>query len=188
MKSLTDKIWYTYKARIRASERLQSNDTHSQYLLVWYALITTALSIINIRYPEILGSNTDISSAVMSVALLVVSLLVTNTDYRGRAIQMRKNYLDLQHLYNSLLSQMSLLAPTQEMANQYATLLSDSENHLSIDDKYWRVMITKAANLSRPAAKQEYCIVYTYILIRISYLLVLYLLPLLAGLSLLHNK
>lgn len=169
MQLLTDKIWNTYKARIRASERLQSNDAHSQYLLVWYALITTALSIINIRYPEILGPNTDISSAVMSVALLVVSLLVTNTDYRGRAIQMRKNYLDLQHLYNSLLSQMSLPAPTEEMANKYATLLSDSENHLSIDDKYWRAMTTKAANLSRPASKQEFLNVYIYIFIRFSY-------------------
>lgn len=188
MKTLTDRVWYTYKARIRASERLQSNDTNSQYLLVWYALITTALSIVSIRYPEVLGPNTDISSAVMSVALLVISLLVTNTDYRGRALQMRKNYLDLQHFYNSLLLQMSLPVPTKEMTDQYADLLNDIENHLSVDDKYWRVMTPKTANLSRPASKREACVVYAYIFIRTFYLLILYILPLMIAFFLFQYK
>lgn len=175
MKLLIDKVWYTYKARIRATERLQSNNSHSQFLLVWYALISTILSIVSIRYPQLLGNNTDIFSVVMSVALLVVSLMVSNADYRGRSINMRKNYLDMQHFYNSLLSK-SLISPTQEMINKYTVLLNDCENHLSLDDKYSRVLSGDKA-LTRKPTRKEIFEVYLYIIIRIFYLFLLYILP-----------
>lgn len=188
MKDFTDKIWYTYKARIRTSERLDYNNAHSQYLLVWYALVTAALSIITIRFPETLGPNTDISSAIMSVALLVISLLVANVDYRGRAIEMRKNYLELQHLYNTILSHASLQSPTAEMLKEYNDLLSDCENHLSLDDKYWRVMVPKHTALTRPASILDIIDTYIYIVIRITLLFLLFALPLLGAFILVLNK
>ncbi len=190
MKDFTDKIWYTYKARIRSSERLNFNNAHSQYLLVWYALVTAALSIITIRYPETLGPNTDISSAIMSVALLVISLLVANVDYRGRAIGMRKNYLELQYLYDTILSHTSLESPTAEMLKKYNDLLSDCENHLSVDDKYWRVMLPKhaALKLTRPPSTREIFDTYTYIVIRVTLLFLLYALPILSAFLLVTYK
>lgn len=190
MKDFTDKIWYTYKARIRTSERLDYNNAHSQYLLVWYALVTTALSIITIRFPQTLGPNTDISSAIMSVALLVISLLVANLDYRGRAIEMRKNYLELQNLYNTILSQSSLQSPTAEMLKEYNHLLSDCENHLSLDDKYWRVMVPRhtALKLTRPPSTREIIDICIYMVIRVALLFLLYALPLLGALILVLNK
>ncbi len=190
MDKLADKIWYTYKARIRASERLGCNNTHSQYLLVWYALIATALSIITIRFPQILGTNTDVSSAIMSVALLVISLLVANVDYRGRAIEMRKNYLELQHLYNSIQAQQTLQTPTTEMLKQYDDLLSDCENHLASDDKYWRSIVPRsvASSLTRPASRSEIVDTYVYILVRLVLLVALYALPLAGALVLFLNK
>ncbi|MDD2934783.1 MAG: SLATT domain-containing protein [Methylotenera sp.] len=190
MQDFTDRIWYTYKARIRASERLEANNTHSQYLLVWYALITTALSIITIRFPEILGCNTDISAAIMSVALLVVSLLVTNVDFRGRAIEMRRNYLALQHLYNTVTAQKSLQAPSDGMLKEYNVLLNDCENHLSLDDKYWRVIAPKqtSSNLTRTPSLKESVDIYAYLTSRVAFLFILYTLPLAVAFMLFINK
>lgn len=124
----------------------------------------------------------------MSVALLVISLLITNTDYRGRALQMRKNYLDLQHFYNSLLLQNTLSDPTKEMIDQYAEFLYDIENHLSVDDKYWRAMAPQTAKLSRPASEKEICDVKSYIFIRNFYFFTLYTLPLIIGFCLFYSK
>jgi SMODS and SLOG-associating 2TM effector domain family 5 len=190
MNDFADKIWYTYKARIHASERLGYNNAHSQHLLVWYALAATALSIITIRFPEILGPNTDVSSAILSVALLVISLLAANVDFRGRAIEMRKNYLALQKLHTTILTQTSLQPPTAELVKEYYDLLNDCENHLPLDDKYWRVMLPKhvALTLTRPASVRETIEIYTYIVIRVVLLTFLYALPLLAAFILAISK
>ena len=183
MDELINKVWFTYKARIRASERLQGNNTHSQFLLVWYALISASLTIATIKYPKLLGDNTDITSAILSVALLVISLLVTNVDYRGRAIEMRRNYLSLQRLYNSLLTQKNLSVPTQSILDEYTNLLEVIENHSSIDDKYWRVIFSP--NTSRPVTCTEKLDVYLYLALRYSILVIGYLLPVLVGVTLL---
>lgn len=190
MENFLDKIWYTYKARIRTSERLDLNNTHSQVLLVWYVLISTALSIVTIRFPQILGPNTDMSSAIMSVALLIVSLLVANADFRGRSIELRNNYLELQHLYNSLKAQVSLIVPTDEILKQYSHLLNDCENHTELDDKYWRVMLpsTESSKITRKPSCGEVATVYAYIVSKTLLLTTLYLLPLIIGLALFFNK
>ncbi|NNC09875.1 SLATT domain-containing protein, partial [Corallococcus exiguus] len=86
---MRDKIWFTYKARIKAHERLERMDFHSQLLLVWYAILSSILAILSIRYPTILGDNTDILGAILSIGLLAISLSVTNRDFRGRAMLMR---------------------------------------------------------------------------------------------------
>ena len=82
-----DDVWFTYKARIAAELRLKNNDIQSQILLVWYALVSSAASIVAVRYEKFAGPDTDIYTAILSVALLVISMLVANRDYRGRALQ-----------------------------------------------------------------------------------------------------
>lgn len=57
---MLNKVWFTYKARIQAHHRLEWMDTHSQFLLVWYAILGAALAVVAIRYPTLLGKNTDI--------------------------------------------------------------------------------------------------------------------------------
>lgn len=101
---VNDKVWFTYKARIQAHQRLSKNDFHSQVILVWYALISALLAIVAIRYPHFLGSDTDIAAAALSVLLLAVLMLVANRDFRGRAISMRSNYLALQGLHSKMSS------------------------------------------------------------------------------------
>lgn len=145
--ALTDKIWFTYKSRIAAENRLKSNDFHSQSLLVWYALISAVGSIASIQDSNYLGPSTSFLSSIMAVALLVLSLWVTNQDWRGRAIKMRENHLDLLYLYNLLKDNRVEYA---EAAAQYHKLLSQCENHKTYDLNYFKVFDSDAG-LSTPA-------------------------------------
>lgn len=133
---MRDNIWFTYKARINAHHRLEWLEKHSQFILVWYAILSAVLSIISIRFPKVLGGNTDIIASILSVALLGISLVVSNLDFRGRAISMRRNYLALQRLYANTSDSVPL---TPAQLDKYHELLDEVENHLDIDDKAARV-------------------------------------------------
>lgn len=173
-KALADKLWFTFKARIRAFERLNSNNFHSQLMLVWYALVSAVLSVIVIRHQTYLGSDTDIISAALSIALLVLSLLVTNLDFKGRALAFRQSYLDIQGLYHDLtFNDAPAKAPT-DIIKRYQEILNESENHLEIDDKYFRVF-TKGT--TRPASNREVFEVYMYLAVRFMVFLILYIAP-----------
>jgi hypothetical protein len=175
---MNDKIWFTYKARIRTHERLVNNDLHSQALLVWYAVAGVCLSIITTRFPTLLGKNTDIISAMFSVAVLAVSMFVTNRDYRGRAIEIRKNYLELQALYGRATAKPPSVSQ-QDLLSAYQNLISSAENHSETDDKYFRVFHHGGLN-SRQPTRQEKIEIYLYLAIRTTVLCLLYVLPLLA--------
>jgi hypothetical protein len=115
-----DDIWFTYKARIAAEVRLRNNDLHSQVLLIWYAVLSTAGSIVAIRHEKFLGPDTDISMAVLSVGLLAISMLVASRDFKGRALMMRANHLALKTLFDELKAG---TVPATEKPPRYAKLL-----------------------------------------------------------------
>lgn len=171
---MKDKVWFTYKARIQAQLRLSWLDFHSQLLLVWYAILGASLAIVTIRYPRALGADTDILSAVLSIALLGISMAVANRGFRGRSIAMRQNYLDLQRLYEHL-NQSG--APSQADLDRYHDLLSSAENHKEIDDKLFRVRQAKTLSTRKPT-HIEAIEVYAYLAVRLGISLALYLAPL----------
>jgi hypothetical protein len=173
MQALNDRIWFTYKARIKATERLSNNDSHSQAILVWYALISSALSVIVIRYPKLLGEDTDLVSAILGVALVVISLFVTGRDFRGRAMKMRSNYIALQDLYLKASQSSSV---SQADIDRYTELLEGAENHLEIDDKMFRVF--EAGKLTRPVTFRETVQVYVSMASRNLMIIILYFSPL----------
>lgn len=171
---MKDSVWFTYKARIQAANRLTRRDFHSQTLLVWYALASAALAIITLRYPHLLGSDTDLVSAVVGVALLVVSTFVTSQDFRGRAIAMRSNYIALQALHDTL--EHAVTPPTAIEIAKYGELLASVENHIEMDDKRFRVFYTQKT--SRPPSTREKVEVYLYLSIQAAILTLLYAAPL----------
>lgn len=173
-KKLADKLWFTFKARIRAQERLSRNDLHSQLLLVWYALLSAVLSIVAIRYPKVLGENTDIAAAILAIALLIISLLVTNRDFKGRSIAMRQNYLDIQGLHNELTIYDESKKSLEDISERYKKILRETENHSGIDDKYFR---TFHKNSTRPVSCSEMAQVWIYLCVRGLVLTALYLGP-----------
>ncbi len=138
--ALKNKVWFTYKARIMAHERLMRLNKGTQLLLVWYSLITVISSIAMIRFPQIFGRNGDILITCISLIVLVLSLVVSNRDYRGREIEMRKNYLDLQKLYRELENTNELCAENiAEADDTYQLIISKGENHTEFDDLTFRV-------------------------------------------------
>lgn len=171
---MEDKVWFTYKARIQAQLRLSWLDFHSQLLLVWYAILSASLAIVTIRHPHALGEDTDILSAVLSIALLGISMAVANRDFRGRSITMRQNYLELQHLYDRI--KQSGISSASDL-DRYHELLASAENHKEIDDKLFRVL--HAATLStRKPTTVEVAEVYVYLVMRTTLTLTLYSAPL----------
>ncbi len=177
---MMDKIWFTYKSRIRTQQRLQSNDFHSQLLMVWYALLSTFVAVLALKNQKILGEDTDMVSALFSIGLLAISMIVANRDFRGRSIEMRRNYLDLQHLHRQGTAVPPLLTQ-QEIIDQYQKLLDAVENHGEIDDKYFRVF--QHGLTSRHPTRVQIVEVYAYIVVRTSVLCLLYIAPLLVFLK-----
>ncbi|EBY6526823.1 SLATT domain-containing protein [Salmonella enterica subsp. enterica serovar Livingstone] len=172
-----DNVWFTYKARIHAYHRLEQMDIHSQLLLVWYAIIGAILAVVAVRHPDVLGDDTDVFGAVLSITLLGVSLSIANRDFRGRAINMRKNYLALQCLYNELKNKTEI---TQNDTLKYDELLNEVENHNEMDDKIFRVK-NYIRLTSRKPEWTEHIQVYIHVIIKYIVLILLYLAPLIVA-------
>lgn len=174
---MKDNVWFTYKARIQAHKRLEWLDFHSQLLLVWYAILSAILGVVTIRYSHVLGPDTDVLATVLSVALLGVSLAVTNRDFRARALAMRRNYLELQRLYIEISSAGHSSA---HQIHRYNTLLNDCENHRDVDDRIARVFATGLT--SRTPSTFEHFSATGWLILRFAITVVLYALPLFFGL------
>jgi hypothetical protein len=189
MRVKKDNVWFTYKARIQAHKRLEWLDFHSQLLLVWYAILSTALGVLTIRHSTILGPDTDVMATILSVALLGISLAVANRDFRGRAMLMRTNYLALQKLHRGLPEGSPTSPPPPPMPEQiirYDELLAESENHREIDDRVARVFATGAT--TRPLTGFEYFSAALWLTMRFLITTLLYALPVLAGLYAYWNR
>lgn len=170
---MRDKVWFTYKARIQAHIRLSWLEFHSQLLLVWFAILSAGLAVVTVRYPQALGQDTDVLGAVLSIALLGISLAVANRDFRGRSIAMRQNYLELQRLYDRTAPPATF---HDEALQQYHDLLAAVENHSEIDDKLFRTM--QAASLSsRLPSWRERVEAYGYLALRLAATILLYMAP-----------
>lgn len=169
-----DDIWFTYKARIAAEVRLRNNDLHSQVLLIWYAVLSTAGSIVAIRYGKFLGPDTDILMSVLSVGLLAISMIVASRDFKGRALVMRANHLALKTLYEELKAG---TVPATEKPQRYAKLLQECENHSPYDDRHFRVLNSTGLTSRKPSIA-DYLLFGLHFLLRVLSIGVVYLLPL----------
>ena len=169
-----DDVWFTYKARIAAELRLRNNDLHSQVLLVWYAIVSSAAGIVTLRYEKFAGPDTDIYTAVLSVALLAISMLVAGRDYRGRALQMRANHIALKRFYDELMANTISVDKKPEL---YAKLLLECENHSTYDDRYFRIF-NRSGLTSRSPTILDWVFMLTMCSCRVGGFVALYLLPL----------
>jgi len=173
---MNDDIWFTYKSRIAAEARLKNNDLHSQILLVWYAIVSSAAAVVALRYGKFAGPDTDLYAAILSIALLGISLLVASRDYRGRALQMRANHISLKRLYEELNAG---IIPADKKPELYSKLLSECENHTPYDYRHFRIFHAATINSHKPT-KIDYLLFFPPYIARIGGFLVLYLLPFLA--------
>ncbi|WP_082818108.1 SLATT domain-containing protein [Variovorax boronicumulans] len=166
-------IWFTYKSRIAAEVRLKNNDLHSQILLVWYAIVSSAAAVVALRYEKFAGPNTDIYTTILSIALLGISLLVASRDYRGRALQMRANHISLKRLYEELNSG---TIPADKKPELYSKLLLECENHTPYDYRHFRIFNSSILSSHKPT-KIDYFLFFSLCIARMGGFLLLYLLP-----------
>jgi len=169
---MNDDIWFTFKSRIAAEVRLKNNDLHSQILLVWYAIASSAAAVVALRYEKFAGPNTDIYTTILSIALLGVSLLVASRDYRGRALQMRANHISLKRLYEELNSG---IIPPNKKPELYSKLLLECENHTTYDYRHFKIF-HKSLTSQKPTWS-DYFLFFPVYIVRLGGFLFLYLLP-----------
>ncbi|MBO9875321.1 SLATT domain-containing protein [Xanthomonas sp. D-93] len=174
---MKDNVWFTYKARIKAQERLEWMDFHSQNLLVWYAILSAVVATLTIRYPDLLGKDTDLLTTVLSIFLLAISLSVANRDFRGRAILMRRNYQRLHRLYSTMNGPSASPAEIET----YSNLLRDCENHKSIDDILARIGSNNLT--SREPSTKEVIVGYGVLIRRYALTGLLYIAPVIVAAS-----
>jgi len=173
MSTLSDKIWFTRKARIQASERLLMNNLHAQFALILYSLINVALSIFMLKIDNPIGQNSDIVLTIISVCILVLSLFISNIDFKGRAEKLKENYLELHKLHDKSLDG----EEDEKILNEaYISLLSSSENHKTIDDKIFRISNSSTLTSRKPNIK-EWIEVIAYVFFRKLLLIFIYLAP-----------
>ncbi|OCQ24059.1 hypothetical protein A7985_05565 [Pseudoalteromonas luteoviolacea] len=170
---MDDHIWFTRKARIFASERLLSNNKHSQYILIYYSLLNVIISIYSTKYELILGESTSLHLIIMATSILVLSLIVSNMDYKRKALEFKDNYINLQLLLEDKSIHISL------KWKKYCELLKQTDNHAHIDDLMFRVL-NRHTLTSRKPMKREIAHVYLYRLAKQIILALIYLWPLFA--------
>lgn len=186
---LSDNIYFTRKARIQASERLFSNDRHSQYLLTLYSLINVCLSVVVIKKPGLFGENDDLLLVVMSIVILCVSLIVSSKNFKGRALSLKSHYIELHKLYYDVRESEKDKSEKDKSDNKsyvekYTKLLELEENHKSIDDIIYRVF----NNTTRKAGRLEKIRMCCYYFTRFLTLVFLYFFPFVIILVLLRNE
>ncbi|ACB65644.1 conserved hypothetical protein [Burkholderia ambifaria MC40-6] len=158
--ALTNRIWFTRKARIQAEKRLLQNDFHSQLMLQIFTAYILVLSIYMLKFHA-----GGISDDAANVTLLVVSVLlfgrtpaVNSRNFKGRAEAFKIMYVKLQLLLDNLadLDWANSIEEAQhayaEVQQEYARIIADGENHSEIDDAVARWGITQS---SRPLSVLE---------------------------------
>lgn len=173
--SFSDRVWFTMKARIRTSDRLLDNHLHSQFLLVWYTLVSCCLSIILLKYPHFMGNDSDVIMTILSVIILVISLVITNLNFKDRGTEIKKHHIKLLEFYEKT-KKIEEKDINDDLREEYSTILNEVDNHKSIDDLFARMKNIDGLTSRIPTCFEK-CIYYCYRIIRFILLTFSYLLP-----------
>ncbi|MDF2183491.1 SLATT domain-containing protein [Grimontia hollisae] len=172
--ALSNQIWFTRKARIRAAERVNSNHFHSNLILIWYSFLSFCIAIILIKYPNFLGDNSDVIMTLATGAVFSLSLYVHQLDFKNRYNALKSNYISLQEIIFDL-KVCNSLDRYKELYLDYIYYLGEVENHSDIDLLYF--IWFESENCSRKLSFMEVIKLYAYVALRASILTLLYSLP-----------
>lgn len=133
LEKLSSDIWKTRKCRILASERLNANERFCRFISIYYSILTTVLTIINMNSIE--SKNLDIVILITSIAVTNFLLYLDTQNYKERYLALKKNYLDLDKLQIRIksLGNAEDIEKYTEIALEYNNLLREVENHKEYD-------------------------------------------------------
>ena len=139
IKALSDKIWYTRKSRIQASQRLLMVESLSQIALYYYTLVILGLSIWSLTLHTGQYSSIPLITVIASVVLFGLSIYIQSKKYGERANALKECYIELDALLlrvNALQERRGSLFLVQQLDNlqkEYNHLILHVENHTQID-------------------------------------------------------
>lgn len=142
LRTLEDRSYKTYRARLYASKRLQSRNHRLNASLIAMSTATTIAAVILLANPSLYGQNGPLLLAGLAILALMLSLVSTSIDYSGRSRNMFISYRRIQRVASEAerLQQSSTELLTaelvQRLTDEYEALLDESENHTEAD--YYR--------------------------------------------------
>lgn len=174
--TLSDKIWWTKKARIQTEKRLLSNVFHSQLLLLWYSFFSVAVSIYYLKFnPQ--SEYANVAWVVFSVLVLSISSFINGFRFEERAGLIKECYEALGKLSEK--SKEADNKTLENINNEYTQILGTCENH-SEYDYYLAVFLlsqNKTNNIDKQLSKFENILLFIYCFRRCAMFIMLYILP-----------
>ncbi|MCD5360323.1 SLATT domain-containing protein [Chromobacterium aquaticum] len=177
-----DRIWFTRIARIQAEKRLLRNELHAQLLLMTYSIYSITLSVILLKFKIIPDDIGTILGIIISITLFGLSFLLNSMGFSARAQRFKENYIHLQTLINQLdlalctTDSDSLKTAIKTTQEQYASAISNCENHTTTDDYIARFLYSNLQTRKLSHGEWSYVIFHT--VARLTLLCFLYFLPL----------
>lgn len=144
-KTLEQRSYKTYSARLQASQRLASRSRAWNATLIATSTATTIASVALLTDSQMYGRSGPTLLVCVSVLTLVASLVASGLDYSGRSRDMFLNYRRLQRLSADVERHVELPAlqsreALEALHSRYDDLLDESENHTEAD--YYRAFPT----------------------------------------------
>jgi hypothetical protein len=136
---VADRSYKTYRARLKAFERLQSRQRAWNTSLLALSVATTIASIALLSDENMYGKAGPTVLVCVSVLALVASLAVAGLNYGVRSRDMFRNYRAIQRISveaeGFIADGEASSEDFQKLADRYHALLDDSENQTSADHK-----------------------------------------------------
>ena len=131
---LEKRAYSTYKARLKAAQRLASRNNAWNAWLISMSTSSVVASVAILVDDSIYGAAGDALLLIVAIVALVASLSVSVSNYSGRSRDMFLNYRKIQRLSSEAerVRMSPEVAPPgwiEEANRQYDALLDESENH-----------------------------------------------------------
>lgn len=142
-----DRVWVTKKVRMESEARLNRNNYYSMFFINYYTFIVLALSIATLLSED---KKVALFTVIATVALFGISLFISYVRFRERALEYKESYIKLNELEASIekvclssknYTPSELIDKLHECKLKYNEILSNTENHASID--FQKVLIEK---------------------------------------------
>lgn len=150
LEELVYKVWSTKGTRFIASTRLTKTSSLSNLaisILTVYLIAISLLSVYNINFNTLNSNLIAYSITCLSILILVFSQIENAKDFTKKAKEFHNCGLELSKIYNKIrIFKTSGKLPsleekinfTEEMSDEYQRVLERHENHLQIDNQYFK--------------------------------------------------
>jgi len=138
IKTMEDRSYRTYKARVRSVQRLNQRNNAWNFALISLATSLTISSVGLLVNESMYGSGGPALMVVLAVLSLVASLIVSNMNYGARSRAMESNYKRIQQISLDLEGLPTHPFPGMvdrfnELKREYRIAVESSENHSESD-------------------------------------------------------